>query len=90
MDNRWQGLRVGDRIRIVRTPIEFLGSRHMAADETRELYELLIACGAVLVVEEICEYNLPWVGYEQTLEDGSIAFHSLAVNDDSWELVDDR
>lgn len=89
MNKPWQSIRIGDRIRITHIPPEFLKPGFTFPEETRELYEHLIERQEILTVDEICEHNLPWVSYEQTTDDGEIVYHSLAVDDDSWELVTD-
>ena len=89
MKEPWQSLRVGDRIRITHLPPEFLKPDYTLLDETRELYERLIERREILTVSEICDHKLPWVSYEQTMDDGVIVYHSLAVDDNSWELVTD-
>lgn len=90
MHEPWRSLRIGDRIRITNIPDEFLQLGYTFHDDTRALYEHLIAGGEVLTVNEFCSQNLPWVSYEQQMDDGEIVYHSLAVDDDSWELVTDK
>ena len=87
MTDPWRNLRIGDRIRITHIPDDYLRPGYTFHDETRALYEHLIARREILTVDEFCEQELPWVSYEQTMPDGEIVSHSLAVNDDSWELV---
>ena len=89
MTEPWRSLRIGDRIRITHIPEEFSDPGYTFFDETRALYEHLIARDEVLTVDEYCEQGLPWVSYEQRMDGGQIVHHSLAVNDDSWELVTD-
>ncbi|WP_339749858.1 hypothetical protein [uncultured Rubinisphaera sp.] len=90
MHEPWRDLRVGDRIRITHIPPEFLKPNYTFPDETRELYEHLIEHRENLTVHEICDHSLPWVSYEQTMDDGEVVYHALAVDDDSWELVTGR
>ena len=87
MTESWRNLRIGDRIRITQIPAEYLQPGYTFHDETRALYEHLIARREILTVVEFCIENLPWVSYEQTMPDGEVVYHSLAANDDSWELV---
>ena len=87
MTQPWRDLQIGDRIRITHIPDEFLQPGYTFPDDTRALYEHLIARGEILTVDEFCVQNLPWVSYEQLLDDGEIVYHSLAVDDNSWELV---
>ena len=90
MNTQWQDLRIGDRIRITHIPSEFLQPNYRFPDETRTLYELLIERGEILTVDQICDHGLPWISYDETLDDGTTSYHSLAVNDTSWELVTDN
>ena len=90
MTEPWRSLRIGDRIRIIHIPGEFLQVGYMFHDDTRALYEHLIDRGEILTVDEFCEQGIPWISYDQTMSDGEILYHSLAVNDDSWELVTDQ
>lgn len=87
MTEPWRNLCVGDRIRITHIPPEFLAPGYTFPDDTRALYEHLIARNEILTVYQICEHNLPWVSYEETMPDGEIVYHSLAVDDDSWVMV---
>ena len=87
MHEPWRNLRIGDRIRITHILSEYLKPNYTFPDETRELYEHLIERRQILTIDEICDHNLPWVSYEQTMDDGEVVYHSLAVDDDSWELV---
>ena len=89
MNTPWQDLRIGDRVRITHIPPEFLQPNYTFPPETRKLYELLIERREILTVDQICDYGLPWISYNEVLDDGSISYHSLAVDDDSWELVVD-
>ena len=86
MTELWQSLQIGDRVRFFRLPE---GWMH---DETRAAYELLIATGAVLAVEEIDNFGHPWtesfeIAVTGTITTGSGIGHTLALNDESWERV---
>ena len=64
MTEPWRSLRIGDRIRITHIPDEFLQPGYMFHDDTRVLYEYLIARGENLTVDEFCDQNIPWISYE--------------------------
>jgi hypothetical protein len=87
----WRKLKVGDRIRIVRTPSEFERSGVPIEDYTLALYRDLIARGRPLRICEINEYGSPCVWCRFRNADGSWPHHHLAVNDDSKEeMTSDR
>jgi hypothetical protein len=86
MDEAWRDLRVGDRVRIVRLPGQTIPGYYLH-EETRQLYEHLIAEGTVLTVYEIDGDGLPWIEYPFKDEEGETGYHFLAINEDSWELV---
>lgn len=83
-------MRVGDRVRIVRLPHYANDSNKSFRDETRSLYERLIARGRSLRVYEVDKEGLPWVNCRLKQADGTIESHYLALNDDSWILVKRR
>jgi hypothetical protein len=85
MNEAWRNLRVGDQVRIIQLPSEFQLPGYKLSTETRILYEHLISVKAILTVELIDEHRLPWVAY-QWHKDGEIEYHSLAVDDNSWEF----
>jgi hypothetical protein len=86
MDEPWRELRVGDQVRIVRRPQQGMPWSRLDND-ARRLYDRLIAEGVVLAVSEIDEWGCPWIEYHWRHEDGSLEYHQLAIDDDSWELV---
>jgi hypothetical protein len=86
MNEEWEKLKVGDRIRIVRMP-SGVDTFHR---DTRKLYKRLIARGYAQRINKICEWGLPWIKCRFLLPDGRWEYHSLAVNDDSWVLVNNR
>ena len=89
MDDLWRSLRVGDRVRIVHMPQEFASApdSYRLHDESRELYERLIAEAAVLTVTEIDDWDAPWIDYTWVRDDGTEEFHSLGLNHDGLERV---
>lgn len=86
----WKTLRLGDRIRIVQIPSVFSDPSYHNGDwdDTLELYSELISSSRVLVISEIDESGRPWINYETRGGDGEVISNSLAVDDDSWVLVE--
>lgn len=69
-------------------PREFAESpgTYLLHNETRELYEHLIATAVVLSVTEIDGWGVPWIEYtwfHNSIEE----FHSLGLNHDGLESV---
>ncbi|WP_395089530.1 hypothetical protein [Armatimonas sp.] len=86
MTELWSALKIGDKVRFIRLPE---GWMH---DETRVVYEALIATGAVLAVDQVDEFGHPWtepfdvnVAGQVTCDSG--IGHTLAIIDDTWEWV---
>ncbi len=55
MTEPWRSLRIDDRIRITYILNEFLHPGYTFPDETRTLYEHLIAHGEILIVDDSTE-----------------------------------
>lgn len=87
MNESWKDLRIGDQIQIVRMPSEFSDPAIFVQKETADFYQLLIDRKEILTVEQFCHDGFPWISYDEKLCNGEVTNHSLAVNDDSWELV---
>src|SRR5262245_41625158 len=83
------GLRVGDRIRIVRLPSLWDEPGYVVPDRVRKSYERLIARGRALRVHEIDPWGFAWVQF-RFLERGKWAHHFLALDADSWVRVQSR
>jgi uncharacterized protein (DUF433 family) len=79
-------LRIGDRIRIVRAPGADVPGYYLH-EETRLLYERLIAKRTTLRIYKIDKDNLPWVRYRCKDQEGEWEYHFLAIKDEVWELV---
>jgi hypothetical protein len=82
-----QTLKIGDKVRCVSLPE---GWMH---DETRVVYEALIHTGVVLIVDQMDAFGHPWTEPFDVREDGQVTTesgigHTLALNDESWELVE--
>ncbi len=86
MTELWRTLQIGDRVRFLRLP------EGVTNEETCAVYEALIATGAILAVEEIDNFGHPWtesfeIDATGTITTGSGIGHTLALNDESWEIV---
>ena len=88
MDDLWRSLRIGDRVRIVSIPHCFAGASttYHLDGETRELYEHLVAENAVLTVNEIDDWEVPWIDYSW-VRNGIEELHSLGLNHYELERV---
>jgi hypothetical protein len=86
----WRRLRVGDQVRFVRMPrgVDAPGYRFPRC--TRRLYERLIERGRPSRVFKIDAWGLPWIRCRFRHKDGKWEYHILAINDDSWVLVQSR
>jgi len=83
-DDRWNTLRVGDRIRFVRMPWDADASGYLFHKYIRRLYEKLIARGRPQRIHHIDEYGSPWIVCRFPRRDGRWEHHWLSVRDDSW------
>lgn len=86
----WQGLRVGDRIRLVAEPAEWQQPGYHLPRCTRRLWRLLIARRRPLRVYEVDEWGAPWVHCRFRLPNGSWGHHFLAVVEGGWVRVRPR
>lgn len=86
MPELWRDLRVGDCIRIACLPEKFSRPGYLLHEDTRQLYEHLIAERAVLTVARIDDWGMPWIEYVWHTDAGE-EHHSLMVNHDSLERV---
>jgi hypothetical protein len=90
MGEPWRELRVGDRIRVVRMPSGVDAPGYIFHRDTRRLYKRLIERRRSLRICRIDDWGLPWIRCQFKRKDGRWEYHSLAVNDDSWVLVQRR
>jgi hypothetical protein len=86
----WRTLKVGDKIRLVEYPPEFLQPGYVIFPETVCVYKKLLKRKSPLVVREIDEYGLPWVHCRFRQRNGRYEWHSLAVNHDGIAKVNRR
>ena len=75
----WRQLRVGDRVRLVEIPLNFLDwpALHL---ETKQAYRHLLARRKPVTVYQIDEYGLPWVQFRFRGKNGRMRYDYLAVN----------
>ncbi|MBE8967749.1 hypothetical protein [Nostoc sp.] len=82
INQSWRDLRVGDRICILQ-----FRQRQMLED-TKQLYQRLIAERAILTISEINQWGYPVIYYSFQNEQGEGEAHSLAIDEyDIWEKV---
>ena len=75
---------VGSRVRVLKIA-DFL-ARDLPQDEFSRLQSMV---GHVFVVDEIDEYGGPWVTLEIPVDADHVFTHSLMLDADEMELVDD-
>jgi hypothetical protein len=88
-DELWKSLQCGDRVRIVHYPCEFSGHENTIHAETRAAYRHLIESKEVLTVGQLDEDGYPWVEFDITDASGNIEYHSLMLNHDGIQRVDE-
>jgi hypothetical protein len=82
------GLRVGDRIRIVRLPAEWDQPGYFVHRDTRAVFRLLIKRGRGSKVYEIDEWGNPWIHCRTRHRSGGTEHHSLGLYErDCWVRV---
>jgi hypothetical protein len=86
----WRTLKVGDRIRLVEMPPEFLQEGYIILPETVRVYRKLLARGRHLRIREIDEYGHPWIWCRFRRKNGGWECHALAVNHDGLARVTRR
>ena len=87
-DEKWEDLRVGDRIRFFAMPTGF--SRDNCHEETLEAYRTLIARRRPVRVYELDALMMPWIRFRVRLPDGRWEHHGLLINHDGWVRVRPR
>lgn len=76
----WRELKVGDQVRLVAIPPEFLREGYGIHKETMRLYKKLLARRRPLRVFQICDWGLPWIRCRFQRKNGQWEWHSLAIN----------
>ena len=85
-------LKIGDRIRLLRVPVDDLKQREQQlrdgvedAGFTADTIERIILQDPVVSISSIDEFGHPWFDYELKSPSGGIEYHSLfIVDDESW------
>ncbi len=85
--NLWRTLRVGDRIRFVEYPREFLQPGYCIFPETIRVYRKLLKRKSPLRAYEIDEYSSPWIRCRFVGRNGKLEWHFLSVNHDGFVKV---
>jgi hypothetical protein len=86
----WQTFKVGDRVRVVELPREFLVSGAVLHSETRRAYKYLVKRRRPLVVWMIDEYGFPWVKFQFRGRNGRMEYHSMALNHSGIAIANRR
>jgi len=87
---RLRNLKVGDKVRLVHFPCEYLAPRTLPRD-TRRLYRYLLARRRPVRVWVIDEMGLPWIWFQCRGKHGGMEYHSLLIGTDSgWARVKSR
>ncbi len=86
----WRSLRVGDRVRLVEYPPEFLQPGSCIFPETIRVYKKLLKRKASLRIREIDEYGSPWIACRFRRRNGMYEWHFLSLNHDGIVKVKSR
>jgi hypothetical protein len=81
----WQELRVGDKVRLVEYPPEFLAEGYYTHPDTKRLYRKLVARRSPLRIAWIDEYGLPWAKCRVDK-----IWHAISLNHDGLVRVKHR
>jgi len=82
-----RNLKVGDRVRLVHFPTEYL-PRHALHRETRQLYKRLLARRRSVRVNKIDELGMPWIRCQFRRKNGRWEYHGLLIGTESgWVKV---
>jgi len=81
---------MGDRVRFVHMPTEFLRPGYLLHRDTRRVYQRLLDRKRPVRVCEIDGWNVPWIHCRFRRKDGRIEYHWLAINHDGWVRVRSR
>lgn len=90
MDEAWQQLRVGDRIRLIAEPPEWRRPGYHVPACTRRLVRRLIARGRPLRIREVDEWGAPWIQCRFRRPGEGWEHHFLAITEGGWVRVRGR
>ncbi len=76
----WRTLRVGDKIRLIEIPPEFLQKGYSIDPGTMRVYKKLLARRRPLRIAEIDEYGIPWIRCRFRRKNGPWESHWLAFD----------
>jgi hypothetical protein len=83
-------LKVGDRVRLVQFPPQYL-EPHTLHRDTRRLYKYLLARRRPVTVSEIDYLGLPWIRCQVRARNGRMEYHSLLIGTEcGWVKVKPR
>jgi len=83
-------LKVGDRVRLVHLPGEYV-QPHTLHRETRRLYKRLLARRRSVRVCKVDELGLPWIKCQFRRKNGRWEYHYLLISTESgWTRVKPR
>ncbi len=82
----WRSLRVGDRIRLVEIPLDFLDWKSLQL-ETKQAYKYLLKRRGPVTVYEIDECGMPWVKFQFRGRNGRVRHDYMAMTHGGIVLV---
>lgn len=86
VDKHGRVVAIGSRVRLIQLPSSLLSE--LPKDEVEALRSMV---GEIFEVTEIDEYGKPWIGKAwSSPEEGQYAGHSLALDSEEMELVDEH
>src|SRR5260221_4882930 len=86
----WRNLKVGDKIRLIEIPPEFLQEDYFVHRDTMRLYKKLLRNRRAIRICDIDEWGLPWIHCRSRLKNGMTLHEFLAFNHGGWVRVKSR
>lgn len=95
MAARWQKLKAGDRVRLLRVPTSDLEQREREIEKgledagwTADALERILKLDPGVTIDHIDEYGAPWFIYKFASSEGEVDEHWINIqDDDSWEMA---